>query len=170
MGPADPNLSLMTSQEKHEYLLNQVLESTSKILKILTPVAAKFIERYTRTRDASGPYEGKHRRGNMTPRTLKATPQMGVLKNSKVILPPKVPNVVDVSNTDTNDDTPPVASIDKNEDTTDMANKDTDDATLDKKDNNNMEGGRRHWYDGPSRKKKGGKKKRQTKKASGKRR
>ena len=160
----------MTSQEKHEYLLNQVLESTSKILKILTPVAAKFIERYTRTRDASGPYEGKHRRGNMTPRTLKATPQMGVLKKSKVILPPKVPNAVDVSNTDTNDDTPPVASIDQNEDTTAVANIDTDDATLDTTANNNMEGGRRHWYDGPTRKKRGGKKKRQTKKASGKRR
>jgi hypothetical protein len=58
---ASAPVSQLTPQQKHEQLLNQVLESTSKILAILMPIAEKYAKR--RSEDS-----GPRGFGNMTRR------------------------------------------------------------------------------------------------------
>jgi hypothetical protein len=53
----------MTPQEKQEYMLNQVIDSTSKILALLSPMAERFMKR--RDWDSSGP-DSDRPVGNMT--------------------------------------------------------------------------------------------------------
>ena len=101
--PTFPDLSLMSPQDKHEYLLNQVLESTSKILTVLTPIAEKYVRMHSRDWE-SGPRRRNNGFGNMS-------------RKKRLGLPAKPKPVVEtpvVDNTDeTMDETPVNATMDE---------------------------------------------------------
>ena len=110
-GPAAVNLSKFTPQEKHEYLLNQLLESTSKILNVLMPIAEKYAKRQAREYNSSGPRNRGF--GNMS-RKRNAFGSRSMKPMAKPVAAPQpVANVSDdtaVANTPVVDDADAVAA------------------------------------------------------------
>ena len=95
----------MSPQEKNEYLLNKVLESTSKILTVLGPMAEKFARR--RNGD-SGP------RGFRNMSRKKNGMGLGLRRPMKPIVKPVVSNNdAVVANTSTDETPTNVTSVDE---------------------------------------------------------